>query len=556
MPHRNNERIFDASIKRLFLGSPTAARGSITNSLIVMYLAIVLICVVVLLVVASVKDRQKKIREQEAKSDQQTRLNSLKEQLQALENELAEAKREATDAKSASEARILADQATHQISDLQDTILGLNARLKVVENKDDIFEANKMEQQICREVCKLPDLVDRAKTTTQRAVAQKKQQLSRKPYTIQRAPFLKAELRADYAKRYFVGYDLKGTSGRNYPIIRTPLKGCEIKLPLVGRQALRGFCEQEFCNRIVELGLADHFCDNLCLALGNTQSAFEPDLAYIDLARGVLVDIEVDEPYAGWNHEPIHYKYDDGSMVDDGRNLCFTDRGWTVIRFSERQIHEQPLSCLKELFSLLHQMDCRIAVPDILKDCAKLCPDPTWTKGEATTKACNRDREKYLNISEFKNTLSVSTSYIQPDYHNGELIEKHIIELREDCLWDKCKKKGDYIDYEKCYPKGRHRQELLQIKDESLWKECQSSGDYQHYINNTQLHLYTGEAKQKEAEAEARQKRNEEQKRLQRENEERRQREVEAELERRRQESRRVSRQNSQSNATSSRGYA
>lgn len=72
---------------------------------------------------------------------------------------------------------------------------------------------------------------------------------------------------------------------------------------------------------------------------------YEPDFAYVDEDRGIYLDIELDEPYSGRNH-PCHCV--DGNMMrnETDRTRRLTTSGWTVIRFSERQMFSQTMSCI------------------------------------------------------------------------------------------------------------------------------------------------------------------------------------------------------------------
>lgn len=247
-------------------------------------------------------------------------------------------------------------------------------------------------------------------------------------YTVQTIPFLTSKLDLDYEATYNVLYSIPNSADAKFPIIRAPQRGCEIKLPVIGRRGKRGVCEEKLCEKIQELKLYG-FYDNLSLFVGNYSKPYEPDIAYIDVQKGIFIDIEIDEPYSGWERKPIHYKTKNGT-IDDARNNYFTERGWTVIRFSEKQVYEHPKSCLKRVYQLLHEMDVTITMPKCLAAEADISPDDIWTKEQAERMEQNKEREKMLDIDKFIQPVEAPHTTIK-DYPHGQEIEKKIISNRE-----------------------------------------------------------------------------------------------------------------------------
>ena len=244
-----------------------------------------------------------------------------------------------------------------------------------------------------------------------------------KTYTVQTIPFLTSKLNLDYEATYTVQYSISCSLDAKFPIIRAPKKGCEIKLPMIGRSGKRGACEEKLCNMIEELKLHG-FYDNLSLVIGNNATHYEPDLAYINVKKGIFIDIEIDEPYSGWERLPIHYKTKYGT-IDDLRNNYFTERGWTVLRFSEKQVHEQPKSCLKRVYQLLHEMDGSITMPQCLATEVNISPNDMWTKEQAERMEQNKEREKMLGIDKFIMSPERPNEALK-DYSHGQEIEKKI----------------------------------------------------------------------------------------------------------------------------------
>lgn len=244
-----------------------------------------------------------------------------------------------------------------------------------------------------------------------------------KDYTVQIVPFLTSILKLDYEATYKVQYSISNSADTKYPIIRAPKKGCEIKLPIVGRSGKRGVCEEILCKIIRNLDLQG-FYDNLSLFVGNYNKPYEPDIVYIDAQKGIFVDIEIDEPYSGWERRPIHYKTGNGT-IDDLRNLYFTKRGWTVIRFSEKQVYEFPRSCVKRVYQLLNQMDTTITMPHCLATEVDISSEDMWTKKQAERMEQNKKREKMLGISKFIQSVEKPHTTLK-DYLKGKELEKKI----------------------------------------------------------------------------------------------------------------------------------
>ena len=76
---------------------------------------------------------------------------------------------------------------------------------------------------------------------------------------------------------------------------------------------------------------------------------FYPDVALRHRATGLMVDIEIDEPYVAKTGQPIHGKNDDSSsdaFFDSARNEALTSDSWVLIRFAEEQIVRFPAICL------------------------------------------------------------------------------------------------------------------------------------------------------------------------------------------------------------------
>lgn len=71
------------------------------------------------------------------------------------------------------------------------------------------------------------------------------------------------------------------------------------------------------------------------------EAYYYPDIALRNKATGLMIDIEIDEPYVAKTGEPIHCLSD-----DDDRNHALVSDNWIVFRFTEEQIMRFPDICL------------------------------------------------------------------------------------------------------------------------------------------------------------------------------------------------------------------
>ncbi len=120
-------------------------------------------------------------------------------------------------------------------------------------------------------------------------------------------------------------------------------------------------------------------CD-ICLNISEQQLPYEFDLAlFIKGHPDVRVDIEIDEPYTAQSKTPIHYI----ACGDDYRDNVLNRHGWIVIRFTERQVKEEPLSCIAYLVQWLKRLAPSVPFPDEWNDVTPLEPVSKWSDREA-----------------------------------------------------------------------------------------------------------------------------------------------------------------------------
>jgi len=113
---------------------------------------------------------------------------------------------------------------------------------------------------------------------------------------------------------------------------------------------------------------------------------YKPDMIYRDDL--IIIDIEIDEPYILKTGEPIHH-----ISSDDYRNECFTEAGWNVVRFTEKQVVTEPHKCIEYLEQLIYLI--KQGNIDSINSLIRPKEDPQWTIDEAHKMAYKRLRETY-----------------------------------------------------------------------------------------------------------------------------------------------------------------
>lgn len=125
-----------------------------------------------------------------------------------------------------------------------------------------------------------------------------------------------------------------------------------------------------------------------------SQRSYSADFIVIHTLSGLGIDVEIDEPYAGKSKKPTHCCDADRDMR---RNQLFLEWNWIVVRFTEKQVVQAPLSCCKFLAqaiafvtgdrSYLKQLETE---PDLLSV-------KPWTTREARAMAKSNYRLTYLS---------------------------------------------------------------------------------------------------------------------------------------------------------------
>jgi len=131
----------------------------------------------------------------------------------------------------------------------------------------------------------------------------------------------------------------------------------------------------------------DKILHNKSVFVSNHNSSYTPDFIYRN--EEIFIDIEIDEPYTLEERKPIHYEFN-----DDNRDNFFLDINWAIVRFSERQIVNEPHNCIETIKSVLSIMEGETNELNTYD-----LKDSVWSKEDAINMANNFEREKYLNIN-------------------------------------------------------------------------------------------------------------------------------------------------------------
>ena len=157
----------------------------------------------------------------------------------------------------------------------------------------------------------------------------------------------------------------------------------------------RGYTELKFEQRLrQELKYNDNYVvlGDVSILVSDGYHPYEPDIVIAEKVNkfGIRIDIEIDEPYSGYENKPIHYL----GCGDDRRDKTLADLGWLVVRFSEKQIFNEPYNCIYYIKQLISQIDDSFlsSVNGILPQSVK-----RWTKEESEEMIQSKSREKLLN---------------------------------------------------------------------------------------------------------------------------------------------------------------
>lgn len=185
----------------------------------------------------------------------------------------------------------------------------------------------------------------------------------------------------------------------SYPMVKFPKENTIIREPREHRRQLRGYMENAFQKKLVEY-FSHYFkiSGEHSLPTSASSRPYEPDISMIriDNNLNLFIDIEIDEPYAAVKRNPMHCL-----DVDNLRDFYFIDRGWIVIRFTERQIKKEYKKCLAFIAKLINSIDKNFVIHEDFKNQPPLTEEKQWTPLEAQKWEKLKFREQYLGIESF-----------------------------------------------------------------------------------------------------------------------------------------------------------
>ena len=223
-----------------------------------------------------------------------------------------------------------------------------------------------------------------------------------------------------------------------YPVVKMPKHNCALKLPRKGRSNQKGYKENDFFSKIKLQILDIELSNNFHLVIPNYSKPYEPDMVLFDKQLNLYIDVEIDEPYDGFYRYPTHnYRAEDDFKQDNIRDLFFTESGWVVIRFTEKQVHKQPNECIDHIKNVINSIYSKE-----FSKTAKCELENQWDENLCTQLQLNNYREKYLEIHSFyKRTSHKEVVVAEQEY---ETVEAKI-------------QRTQFEDIEKQYDKDLHK---------------------------------------------------------------------------------------------------
>ncbi len=205
-----------------------------------------------------------------------------------------------------------------------------------------------------------------------------------------------------------------------YPVVKMPKSNTILKLPRNGRSNQKGYKEKDFYNHLKQNIRDIEMTDNVHMVIPNFNKPYEPDIVLFDKNLNLYIDIEIDEPYDGYYRYPTHFiNPEDEIKQDNIRDLFFTESGWIVIRFTEKQVHCQAYECIDYVRNVLNSLYNRNFVTDTT--CYR---ENQWDYNQCVQWQKIYYRENYLGIERFQKQYSYKE--IKIDTTETESIENVI----------------------------------------------------------------------------------------------------------------------------------
>ncbi|WP_281227598.1 hypothetical protein [Flavobacterium aquiphilum] len=212
----------------------------------------------------------------------------------------------------------------------------------------------------------------------------------------------------------------------NYPMVKMPKENSYIKFPRLGRSNKLGFTENTFSEVLNKYFKSDFKIYNdrhITHKSGN--NAYEPDFLLINEIenKNIFINIEIDEPYDGISRIPTHE-----INRDIYRDLFFTNRGYIVIRFTEKQIFEEAKQCCVFIASVIKAIDENYSNKELDFE-TSISSQNQWDTLQAKKWSFEKYREKYLGIESFNPKSSSQIDFLIENSELDKIIELKIIEF-------------------------------------------------------------------------------------------------------------------------------
>lgn len=183
----------------------------------------------------------------------------------------------------------------------------------------------------------------------------------------------------------------------------------------------RGYAETSFEKKLMA-GLIDFInykvLGDVCILPVEDVHPYEPDIAIIEKENhlGIRIDIEIDEPYTGYEQKAIHFI----GCGDEYRDANLCSLGWIVIRFSEKQVYTEAEKCIGYIKYVLSLIDNTLPHSNFVSP----QDDKKWTSTEAVIMAAKGYREAYLHHLFNKPEDANNTKLTKSDIKQTELEKK------------------------------------------------------------------------------------------------------------------------------------
>jgi len=127
---------------------------------------------------------------------------------------------------------------------------------------------------------------------------------------------------------------------------------------------------------------------------------FIPDIVFSN--GNITIDIEIDEPYTYNKLEPIHYIDTDKQLhIDSHRDTFFNEHHWAVIRFTEKQVYQNPLGCCKTIADVIYKTTHDDSFLAKLNNVKNIETESCWTMQQAKVLAGKNYRNTYNGTVSF-----------------------------------------------------------------------------------------------------------------------------------------------------------